>query len=87
MYLAIFAFFLWTTLPLLIMVLSSIKEAREAFQIPAIGDWAGAFMKLFSLDYGAPFIGDINNFVTVFYGLFIAVVLPANEVSATWTRL
>ena len=48
MYLAIFAFFLWTTLPLLIMVLSSMKEIREAFQIPAIGDWAGAFMKLFS---------------------------------------
>ena len=31
-------------------------------------------MKLFSLDYGVPFIGDINNFATVFYGLFIAFV-------------
>ncbi len=47
MYVAIAAFFLWTTLPLLIMALSSLKELRDAFQIPAIGDWAGAFKKLF----------------------------------------
>lgn len=46
MYGAIIAFFLWTTLPLFIMVLSSMKELREAFQIPATGDWAGA-LKVF----------------------------------------
>ena len=60
MYLAIFAFFLWTTLPLLIMVLSSMKEVREAFQIPAIGDWAGAFMKLFS------FVPTFHHYVELF---------------------
>ena len=48
MYVAIAAFFLWTVLPLLIMVLSSLKELRDAFQIPAIGDWAGAFEKMFN---------------------------------------
>jgi multiple sugar transport system permease protein len=42
MYIAIAAFFLWTTLPLMIMALSSIKELRDAFQIPQVGDWAGA---------------------------------------------
>ena len=48
MWVAIAAFFLWTTLPLLIMVLSSLKELRHAFQIPAIGDWSGAFGKMFN---------------------------------------
>lgn len=42
MYVAIVAFFLWTTLPLIIMVLSSLKELRDAFQIPRVGDWVGA---------------------------------------------
>ena len=42
MYIAIAVFFLWTTLPLIIMALSSLKEMRDAFQIPEVGDWAGA---------------------------------------------
>jgi len=40
-------FLLWTITPLVIMMLSSVKELREAFQIPAVGDWSGAFKKLF----------------------------------------
>jgi multiple sugar transport system permease protein len=46
MYFAICLFFIWTFFPLLIMVLSSFKELRDAFQIPVIGDWSGT-LKIF----------------------------------------
>jgi len=46
-YIGLGIFFLWTTLPLLVMVLSSMKQMRDAFEIPAVGDWSGAFMKMF----------------------------------------
>jgi multiple sugar transport system permease protein len=34
----------WTVLPIFVMFLSSFKDLLEAFKIPAIGDWAGAFV-------------------------------------------
>lgn len=34
-------FFVWTVLPLLIMVVSSFKDLLDAFQLPEVGDWGG----------------------------------------------
>lgn len=34
-------FFVWTVLPLFIMVVSSFKDLLDAFQVPAVGDWGG----------------------------------------------
>ena len=34
-------FFVWTTLPLLIMVVSSFKDLLDAFRLPHVGDWGG----------------------------------------------
>lgn len=83
MYIAIFAFFLWTTLPLLIMALSSLKEIREAFQIPQVGDWAGAlkivnftptfhhYTELFTKEHFTPFI--LNSIIASGSASIIAV--------------
>lgn len=35
-------YLVWTVLPLLVMFVSSFKDLLEAFQLPAVGDWAGA---------------------------------------------
>jgi multiple sugar transport system permease protein len=32
---------IWTVLPIFVMFVSSFKDLLEAFQIPAVGDWAG----------------------------------------------
>ena len=37
----LFVFFVWTVLPLFIMVVSSFKDLLDAFQVPAVGDWGG----------------------------------------------
>lgn len=37
----LFVFFVWTVLPLFIMVVSSFKDLLDAFQVPAVGDWDG----------------------------------------------
>lgn len=83
MYLAIVAFFLWTTLPLLIMVLSSMKELRQAFQIPAVGDWIGAlkiikftptmhhYVELFTEEGFAPYV--VNSIIASGSASVIAV--------------
>ncbi len=34
-------FFVWTVLPLFIMLVSSFKDLLDAFQVPAVGDWGG----------------------------------------------
>ena len=34
-------FFVWTVLPLLIMVVSSFKDLLDAFQLPEVGDFGG----------------------------------------------
>ena len=34
-------YMVWTVLPIFIMFMSSFKDLLEAFQIPAVGDWAG----------------------------------------------
>jgi multiple sugar transport system permease protein len=34
----------WTVLPIFVMFISSFKDLLEAFKIPAVGDWAGAFV-------------------------------------------
>lgn len=34
-------YMVWTVLPLFIMFMSSFKDLLEAFQLPAVGDWAG----------------------------------------------
>ncbi len=34
-------FFVWTVLPLFIMVVSSFKDLLDAFRIPQVGDWGG----------------------------------------------
>ena len=34
-------FFIWTVLPLFIMVVSSFKDLLDAFQLPHVGDWGG----------------------------------------------
>jgi multiple sugar transport system permease protein len=34
-------YLLWTLLPILVMFASSFKDLLEAFNIPAVGDWAG----------------------------------------------
>ena len=38
-FIAITIFLIWTLTPLFIMVVSSFKDLREAFQIPQLGDW------------------------------------------------
>jgi multiple sugar transport system permease protein len=40
-------FFLWSVMPLFIMLISSIKTQREAFALPEIGDIKGAFTAFF----------------------------------------
>lgn len=35
-------YMVWTVLPIFIMFMSSFKDLLEAFQIPEVGDWAGA---------------------------------------------
>lgn len=37
----LFFFIVWTLLPLAIMLISSFKQLLDAFQLPAVGDWAG----------------------------------------------
>ncbi len=78
-------FFLWTTAPLVIMVLSSFKELREAFQIPNVGDWHGAlkifsftptpkhYVSLFEEHHFVPYI--VNSIVAAGCSSIIAVVL------------
>lgn len=34
-------YLVWTVLPLVVMFMSSFKDLLEAFNIPAVGDWAG----------------------------------------------
>lgn len=34
-------YLVWTLLPILVMFMSSFKDLLEAFNIPAVGDWAG----------------------------------------------
>ena len=34
-------FFIWTVLPLFIMVVSSFKDLLDAFRLPHVGDWGG----------------------------------------------
>jgi multiple sugar transport system permease protein len=85
MYIAIGAFFIWTVFPLLIMVLSSFKELREAFQIPTVGDWVGAlkifkfsptarhYHELFTEEHFLPFI--INSVVAAGFASVFSVAL------------
>jgi multiple sugar transport system permease protein len=85
MYFAICLFFIWTVFPLLIMVLSSFKELRDAFQIPVIGDWSGAlkififsptfrhYIELFTEKNFLPFI--INSLVAAGSASIISVAL------------
>lgn len=40
----------WTLVPFYIMVTSAFKPRGSAFQLPAEGDWGGAFSKLFVFD-------------------------------------
>ena len=35
---------IWTVLPIFVMIMSSFKDLLEAFKIPAVGDWAGAWV-------------------------------------------
>ena len=78
-------FFLWTTVPLLIMFLSSFKELREAYQIPDVGDWSGIikivqftptirhYVELFTVENYMPFI--FNSLVAAISAATIAIVL------------
>lgn len=84
-YIAIAGFFLWTVLPLMIMFVSSFKELREAYQIPQVGDWAGAlkifqfsptarhYVELFTEEHFTPFI--FNSVIAAGAASVIAVVL------------
>ena len=77
-------FFLWTTVPLFIMAISSFKEHREAFQLPQVGDWGGVFkifdftptadhyVNLFEKEHFTPFI--FNSLVASGLASVIAVV-------------
>lgn len=83
MYIAIAVFFVWTTLPLIIMALSSLKEMRDAFQIPEVGDWAGAlkiikftptfhhYTELFTEEHFTPYI--LNSIIASGSASIIAV--------------
>ena len=37
-------YLIWTLLPIFVMFMSSFKDLLEAFKIPAVGDWAGAWV-------------------------------------------
>ena len=37
-------YLVWTLLPLFIMVMASMKDLLDAFDTPAVGDWAGVAM-------------------------------------------
>jgi multiple sugar transport system permease protein len=37
-------YLVWTVLPLAVMFVSSFKDLLEAFRLPAVGDWAGAWI-------------------------------------------
>ncbi len=37
-------YLVWTLLPIIVMFTSSFKDLLEAFKLPAVGDWAGAWV-------------------------------------------
>lgn len=84
-YIAVIVFLIWTITPLFIMVVSSFKDLREAFQIPQVGDWKGVikffqftptarhYVELFTLEDFKPFI--INSLISSISASIIAVIL------------
>lgn len=57
-----------------IVVFALVSLIWISFRALNFNDSKVILMKLFSLDYGALFIGDVNNFVTILYGLFLAIL-------------
>ncbi len=70
------AYTLWTVLPIFVMFVSSFKDLLEAFQLPAVGDWAGIGV---FFDF-TPTIGHYvnlfvhNNFGTYFLNSVVAAL-------------
>jgi multiple sugar transport system permease protein len=85
-FIAITIFLIWTLTPLFIMVVSSFKDLREAFQIPRVGDWKGVvqffqfsptgrhYQELFSGDNDFTFY-IVNSLVASLSASIIAVIL------------
>ena len=82
----------WTVLPLFIMFVSSFKDLLEAFQLPAVGDWAGIgiffnftptvahYVNLFeNNNFGIYFL---NSLVAALGSALVSVVLGASAAYA-----
>ena len=82
----------WTVLPLFIMFVSSFKDLLEAFQLPAVGDWAGIgiffnftptvahYVNLFeNNNFGVYFL---NSLVAALGSALVSVVLGASAAYA-----
>ena len=74
------AFYLaWTVLPIFIMLMSSFKDLLEAFQLPAVGNWAGVAV-FFQFN---PTIRHYENlFVDLDFSTYLANSLMASRGSA-----
>lgn len=85
-FVVVILFLIWTITPLFIMVVSSFKDLREAFQIPQVGDWKG-IVKFFEFSpttrhYTDLFTGDnetgkyiLNSLIASLSASIIAVIL------------
>jgi multiple sugar transport system permease protein len=74
------AFYLaWTVLPIFIMFMSSFKDLLEAFQLPAVGDWAGVAV---FFQFNPTFRHYENLFVDLDFSTYLANSLMASLGSA-----
>ena len=77
---AFLAFYVaWTVLPIFIMFMSSFKDLLEAFQLPAVGDWAGVSV---FFQFKPTFRHYENLFVDLDFSTYLANSLMASIGSA-----
>jgi multiple sugar transport system permease protein len=69
----------WTVLPIFIMFMSSFKDLLEAFQLPAVGDWAGVTV---FFQFNPTFRHYENLFVDLDFSTYLANSLMASLGSA-----
>ena len=77
------AYTLWTVLPIFVMFVSSFKDLLEAFQLPAVGDWAGIGV-FFDFTPTVSHYVDLfqhNNFGVYFFNSLAAAILDRDGIA------
>ena len=77
-------FFVWTVLPLAIMLISSFKDLLDAFKLPAEGDWGGVGVMFDFAPTGAHYI---ELFTEKHFGEYLRNSLIASLGSVSYTHL